>query len=149
MRFRQEIQTLPRAIELTEPRPSISVAAGILRDAAGRVLIAQRPAGGHLAGWWEFPGGKIVADESPRQALDRELAEELNITVLSASKLLTFAHEYPERTVTLHAYRVARYSGQPVGAEGQTVQWAYPDELLDLGLLPADLPIVTALQSAD
>ena len=102
--------------------PTIDVAAGVLTDAAGRVLIAQRPVGSVLAGWWEFPGGKIAGGETAREALERELAEELGIRILAAEPLITFSHSYPERVVTLHVFRVNRYSGEPTGAEGQPVR---------------------------
>ena len=144
MRVRQEIQALPRAAELI---PSINVAAGVLTDDRGRVLIAQRPVGSHQAGWWEFPGGKINAAESSYDGLVRELDEELGITVHAARELLSYTHDYPERSVTLHVFVVERYSGRPHGAEGQALQWGRVDALMDVGLLVADLPIVEALRA--
>ena len=125
----------------------ISVAAGVLIDDTGRVLIAQRPAGAHQAGWWEFPGGKVGPSESAYDGLVRELTEELGITVLAASKLLTYQHVYPERAVTLHVFVVEDYSGQPAAVEGQALRWEPVSALMEVGLLPADLPIVEALLS--
>jgi 8-oxo-dGTP diphosphatase len=127
-------------------KPSINVAAGVLADELGRVLIAQRPAGGHQAGWWEFPGGKIIAKESAYHGLVRELAEELGITVHAAREFLTYTHEYPESFVTLHVFTVHRYSGCPMGVEGQALRWEPVSSLMQAGLLPADLPIVDALR---
>lgn len=123
----------------------ITVAAGVLKDAGGRVLIAQRPPGGHVGGHWEFPGGKLNDGELPGQALVRELQEELGITVESASPLMTYRHAYPERVVELHVFLVASYTGEPRGVEGQPLRWVAPDELESAGLLEADLPIAAAL----
>ena len=118
-----------------------------MTDDLGRVLIAERPAGSHQAGWWEFPGGKIQSSETAYEAIVRELDEEIGITVQAARELLTYPHEYPERIVTLHVFVVEQYSGQPRGVEGQTLRWESLAALMDIGLLPADLPIVDALES--
>lgn len=126
---------------------SIDVAAGILHDEFGRVLIAQRPVGGHMAGWWEFPGGKIATAESAYEGLVRELAEEIGITVHDAREFLTTMHEYPDRSVTLHVFLVHQYSGRPMSIEGQELRWEPVDSLMAAGLLPADRPIVDALRS--
>lgn len=127
----------------------IRVAAGVLADGSGRVLIARRPDGAHAGGFWEFPGGKIQAGETPRAALDRELAEELGIVVQSASVLLTYRHDYPARSVELHVFRVEHYTGEPCGLEGQPVRWVRPEELSAAGLLEADLPIVAVLAAGE
>ena len=127
-------------------KPGIAVAAGILADQAGRVLITRRPEGSDQGGWWEFPGGKIRAGETPLQGLVRELDEELGIIVQSASALLTYAHEYPDRVIKLHVWRIWEYAGRPAGLEGQPLRWVPVSELMDGGLLPADRPIVDALQ---
>lgn len=126
-------------------KPSINVAAGVLTDDLGRVLISERPAGADQAGWWEFPGGKIDASESPLEGLVRELAEEIGITVHAAGELLTYTVEYPERFVTLHVFVVKKYSGRPTDVEGQVLRWEAVTSLMQVGLLPADLPIVKAL----
>ena len=127
-------------------KPLLHVAAGVLSDAAGRVLIAQRPNGKHLAGGWEFPGGKLRAGESPAQALRRELREEIGIEVLDAEPLIRYTHDYPDRRVLLDVWRVTAFRGEPAGLEGQPLRWAPVDGLLDAGLLPADLPIIEALR---
>ena len=123
----------------------IAVAAGILRDLEGRILIAQRPPGGHVGGFWEFPGGKLHPDELPAQALKRELREELGVTVEAAAPFMTYRHEYPERSVELHVFLVERYTGEPWGVEGQPLRWVSVAELASAGLLEADLPIAAAL----
>jgi 8-oxo-dGTP diphosphatase len=127
------------------PPELILVAAGVLRDGSGRVLIAQRPEGKHAAGFWEFPGGKIQSGESPLQALCRELAEEIGVQVTAASPLMTFRHSYPERVVELHVFEVSQYSGRAQGLEGQSLRWVAVDELGTAGLLEADEPIAAAL----
>jgi 8-oxo-dGTP diphosphatase len=123
----------------------ITVAAGILRDARRRILIAQRPPGAHVAGFWEFPGGKLQPGESPAQALDRELMEELGVSVEAAVPFMTYRHEYPERIVELHVFLVEQYSGEPRGVEGQPLRWVSVAELPAAGLLEADQPIAVAL----
>jgi 8-oxo-dGTP diphosphatase len=125
----------------------IPVAAGILRDPEGRILIAQRPPGGPVGGFWEFPGGKLYRDERPAEALERELREELGITVEAATPFMTYCHEYPERIVELHVFLVDRYSGEPRGVEGQPLRWVHLAELASAGLLEADQPIAAALLS--
>ncbi len=121
------------------------MAAGILRDGHDRVLIARRPAGGHAGGFWEFPGGKLQPGETAALALQRELHEELGITIESATAFMHYQHAYPERVVELHVFLVGRYAGEPRGMEGQPLRWVTLAELPDAGLLPADLPIATAL----
>jgi len=123
-----------------------NVAAGILCDSAGRVLIAERIGGGVFDGLWEFPGGKIAADETSMQALSRELAEELGIEVTSCASFMNLRHEYDDRTVTIEFFIVSEWNSDPVGREGQALRWV-PRESLDAEeLLPADVPVVEALQ---
>ncbi len=129
-------------------RPLISVVAGVLSDAAGRVLIARRPEGAHGGGFWEFPGGKLAPGEAAWDGLCRELHEELGITVLGGTPLLRCRHAYPDRTVELDFYRVERYAGTASGREGQPLRWVSVAELSDCGLLPADLPVIAALNAA-
>jgi 8-oxo-dGTP diphosphatase len=125
--------------------PELHVAAGVLQDPAGRVLVAQRPAGGPEGGAWEFPGGKILAAETALQGLVRELREELAIEVRYARHLIRYFHDYPERRVHLYVWRVLAWVGRPRGAEGQALQWLEPGSLLAEGLLPADADIVNCL----
>lgn len=129
-------------------KPQIDVAAGILSDGTGRVLIAQRPEGAHQGGWWEFPGGKLRRGENPLEGLIRELREELGIEVRAARPLLAYRHEYPERVVDLHVWRVTEFSGEPVGLEGQPLRWVPIAELATVGLLPGDQPIIAALDGS-
>ena len=123
-----------------------NVAAGILCDSAGRILIAERLGGGVFNGLWEFPGGKIGADETSLEALSRELAEELGIEVTACASFMNLRHEYDDRTVTIEFFIVSEWNSDPVGREGQALRWV-PRESLDAEeLLPADVPVVAALQ---
>lgn len=131
------------------PTPLLQVVAGLIEDDQGRVLVGQRLPGKHMAGFWELPGGKRRAEESARDALDRELSEELGIQVLSATFLTALTHRYPEHEVRLEVWRVERYEGEPGSCEDQPLAWSRPEQLLDLPILPADAPIVEALLAAN
>jgi 8-oxo-dGTP diphosphatase len=126
-------------------RAVLHVVAGVLNDADGRVLIAQRPPGKHLAGGWEFPGGKRDDDEPREAALAREFQEELDVEVLSARPLIRYTHDYPDRRVDLDVWLITAHRGEPRGLEGQAIDWCAPARLMEHDLLPADKPIVTAL----
>ena len=123
----------------------VHVVAGVISDADGRVLLAQRPAGRHLAGGWEFPGGKLEPGEAPFDGLRRELREEIGIEVESATPLVRVRHAYPEREIELDVWTVTGFRGDPVGREGQPLRWCPGGELGAAGLLPADLPVIDAL----
>ncbi|NNF40026.1 MAG: 8-oxo-dGTP diphosphatase MutT [Woeseiaceae bacterium] len=125
------------------------VAAGILCDAAGRVLIAERLGDGPFHGLWEFPGGKIAPGESPLQALTRELAEELGIEVNAAYSFMNLRHEYPDRLVTIEFFIVNQWRRDPEGREGQALRWVKKSQLGRAQLLPADEAVVAALQQMD
>lgn len=139
----EEIQAVPRPPELIR----LTVVAGVLRDAQGRVLFAQRPPGKVMAGKWELPGGKVAAGESLHDALVRELAEELGVTAAATQPLLQLRHRYPDRDIDLHAREVTAWTGSVRACEGQTLRWVAPAQLTGtLDLLAADGPIVTALR---
>jgi 8-oxo-dGTP diphosphatase len=125
----------------------ILVVACALIDADGRVLIAERPAGRPMAGLWEFPGGKVHADERPEQALIRELREELGIVVNEACLApLTFAsHSYPEFHLLMPLYVCRRWEGIVTAQEGQKLAWVRPNRLKDYPMPPADLPLISHL----
>ena len=114
-------------------------------DAHHRVLIAQRPAGTHLAGGWEFPGGKLEPGEERSAGLARELHEELGITLATPRPLIRVRHAYPSREIFLDVWIVRRYRGEPTGLEDQALRWCTREELATVELLPADGPIVRAL----
>lgn len=125
---------------------SVLVVAAALYDESGRVLIAQRPAGKHMAGRWEFPGGKVAAGESEPAALARELREELGVEVGAARALMRLAHSYGDRDVELSLWIVERFSGVPSALDGQALKWVTPALLGDEDLLEADRPFVEALR---
>lgn len=123
-----------------------AVAAGVLCDPAGRVLIAERLDDGPFRGLWEFPGGKIAAGETSVEALARELAEELGIEVITCSSFMNLRHEYDDRVVSIEFFIVSEWNSDPVGREGQELRWV-PTHALDAReLLPADMPVIAALQ---
>lgn len=122
------------------------VAAGILRDASGRVLITERVGGGPFDGMWEFPGGKISADESASDALARELEEELGIILLESEYFMRLEHDYPDRSVSIEFFLVKSWRKEPLGLEGQRLLWVQASALSDHNLLPADVPVIEALQ---
>jgi 8-oxo-dGTP diphosphatase len=125
---------------------TIRVVAAVLTDAQRRVLIARRPAGKPMAGYWEFPGGKLEAGETPFAGLARELQEELGVRVQHAWPFIRLSHVYPEARVQLDVWRVAAYSGQARAVEGQELAWVKSRDLSGWNLLPADGPIVTAIR---
>ena len=127
-------------------RPFVHVVAGVVIDAADRVLIAQRPVGKHMAGGWEFPGGKLEPGEERLAGLARELREELGISIATPRPLIRVRHAYPSREVLLDIWVVKRFSGEPLGLDGQALRWCTQDELATADLLPADKPIVAALR---
>lgn len=124
----------------------LRVAAGILRDQHGRVLIAERVGGGPFQGMWEFPGGKIGDGESPEQALARELLEELGVELGAVERFMYLEHDYPDRSVSIHFFLVIGWKNDPEGLEGQELRWVAPTSLGDHDILPADAPVIEALQ---
>jgi len=98
-----------------------------------------------MAGYWEFPGGKRAAGEPRREALARELAEELGIQLIGAEPFMTLAHDYGDRQVALDVWSVSAYTGEPRGLEGQELAWHTPARLGEIDLLPADAGIVARL----
>ncbi len=122
------------------------MAAGILEDADGRVLIAERLGDGPFHGMWEFPGGKIGDGESADEALARELREEIGITVVDAERFQSLDHTYPDRRVSIDFFLVPRWDGEPRSCEGQRLRWLRTDELENANLLPADAPVISQLQ---
>lgn len=125
----------------------VLVVACALIDADGRILLAQRPEGKALAGLWEFPGGKLETGERPEDALIRELAEELGITVKHACLApLTFAsHAYDDFHLLMPLYVCRRWEGEVTGREGQALAWVRPQKLRDYPMPPADAPLIPHL----
>lgn len=127
------------------------VAAGVLIRPNGEYLLASRPQGKPWAGWWEFPGGKIEAGETPEHALIRELKEELGIVPTRIQPWLQRVYDYPEthdspaKTVHLHFHFVTDWQGELTPHEGQQFAWQQPDGLNVSPVLPANAPIMKAL----
>ncbi|HVS76706.1 MAG TPA: 8-oxo-dGTP diphosphatase MutT [Steroidobacteraceae bacterium] len=121
------------------------VVAAAIFDASGRILIAERPAGKHMAGRWEFPGGKVAPGESEQAALARELEEELGIEVSAARPMMRLTHRYPDREVELSLWVVERYRGEPRPLDGQRLKWVERAGLPGEDILEADRPFVAAL----
>ncbi|HET6545827.1 MAG TPA: Nudix family hydrolase [Rhodanobacteraceae bacterium] len=131
---------------MPDPRPVVHVAAGVLRDPAGRILLAQRRPGKHLAGLWEFPGGKREADETILAALARELGEEIGIRVLSARSLIAVPWDYPGKRVLLDVWEITAWSGTPHPREGQPLAWVDPAVIGEVPMPAADRPVIAALR---
>jgi len=128
----------------------VLVSAVALFDCQGRVLLAQRPEGKAMAGLWEFPGGKVEANESPEVALVRELQEELELRVEpSALAPITFAsHTYEKFHLLMPLYGCTKWEGEPVGAEGQALQWVEAHRLAEFAMPEADIPLIGPVQAA-
>ena len=127
----------------------LHVAVGVIKDSEGRVLISLRHDKAHQGGLWEFPGGKLESGESVEQALARELEEELGISVLEITPLIKVDHQYADLRVLLDVWLVSRFSGKPVGREGQDVQWVSPERLVDYSFPEANAPIIVAARLPD
>lgn len=125
-------------------KSTINVVAGVLWK-GGKYLAAQRPEGFPRAGWWEFPGGKIEADEAKEDALVREFQEELGVTPLEFEFWQEVVHEYDEYVVRLFFFHIHKYSGEVQSLEKQATQWVDPAGPPTLKFLPADVEVVQSL----
>ncbi len=141
-------------IALAKPRNTVSaglplllVSAGALIDADGRILMAQRPEGKSMAGLWEFPGGKVQEGESPEFALCRELEEELGLDLRETclTPIAFASHAYDEFHLLMPLYACRMWNGDPHPREGQKIKWVKPDELYDLPMPEADIPLISQL----
>ena len=124
----------------------VEVTAALIRDAAGRYLITRRREGTHLAGLWEFPGGKRDAGESLESCLRRELEEELGGSFEVGERVETVRWEYPEKTVVIHFYR-CRAAGAITAREGQALAWVEPERLGEYAFPDADAALITRLRA--
>ncbi len=123
----------------------VEVSAAVIERPDGRFLMASRPEGKVYAGWWEFPGGKVEAGETARQALERELREELGIEVVEAWPWLNRAYVYPHAHVMLRFFRVTGWRGEPHPHEGQSLAWTQAVSPDVSPILPANGPILKGL----
>jgi 8-oxo-dGTP diphosphatase len=121
------------------------VAVAVFIKPDGTFLLSSRPEGKPYPGYWEFPGGKIEAGESVRDALVRELIEELNVTITHATPWFTFMMHYTHATVRLHCWRVHAWHGNMHGMEGQSFEWVRLNQMTVSPTLPGCVPIFKAL----
>ena len=129
-------------------RSIVIVAAAALVDKAGRVLVQQRQPGGEMGGLWEFPGGKIEPGETPELALSRELHEELGIEASDFAPLAFASTPLTGRHLVLLLYLCRSWQGVPTPLYAADLQWVMPQQLHDLKMPPADLPLSPALLQA-
>ena len=128
-------------------QPVVVAAAVVIRE--GRVLLTRRAEGQHLAGMWEFPGGKLELGESPEAAVVRECREECGIEVEVTDILDVTHHRYPEKDVLLLFYRCALRSGEVEHLEVADHAWVAPSELGDYPLPPADARVVARIAALE
>ena len=121
---------------------TVVTAAVIERD--GRLFVTRRQSGVHLAGCWEFPGGKCEANETPAVCLARELREELDVDARIGEEVFATTHAYPDRVVELHFLRCELF-GDPVPQFGQEMRWVPRAELATLEFPPADAEFIRQL----
>jgi mutator protein MutT len=122
---------------------TLVVSAAVVEE-EGRFLVTRRQTGVHLAGYWEFPGGKCQPGETLEACLRRELQEELAIEGTVVRRLLTTSHDYDDRRVELHFF-ACHISGTPQALQGQEIRWVARDELRDLTFPPADNEMIDIL----
>lgn len=126
----------------------VEVVAGVVFDAAQqRVLIALRKPDQHQGNLWEFPGGKLEPAEQQADALARELAEEINITVLASQHRCTIEHQYSDKHVRLHFWDVLEFQGEPEGCEGQQLRWVSLSDIANYEFPKANQDVVQQLLS--
>lgn len=148
LRLREKVQTVPRQARLTTDDEAVRVAAGILISVENRVLIADRLRADSMQDFREFPGGKVRPGEKAEEALHRELTEELGVSVLVTEHFHRLSHRYPDKVVDIDFFLVRKWRGNPVGREGQTLSWVRIADLHEQDLLPADIPVIVALQKS-
>lgn len=124
----------------------VSVAVGVIKNPQGQILIALRDDSRHQGGLWEFSGGKIEAGETAEHALQRELKEELGITVNQATPLITIQHQYSDKKVQLQVFSVDSFAGEAHSAENQPIRWVKPCDLNNYPFPAANKAIITAAQ---
>lgn len=127
----------------------MQVIVGIIFNAQNEILVAQRPPDKYKGGLWEFPGGKIEANETHFNALQRELLEEIGIEVISAEPWLEIQYDYGDRLVYLNTWLVRQFSGEPKGIEGQLIRWVSKEALSQFEFPQGNLNIIQRLQGGD
>lgn len=125
-------------------KPHYQVTAGLVRD-KGRILIAKRPKGSHLEGFWEFPGGKREGGEDLRDCLEREMEEELGLMVRAEEAILTVHHEYSTKLISLHVFNCTYLGGEARALQCQEVRWVDPSDLQNFSFPPPDREVIEFL----
>jgi len=125
-------------------KPRIHVSAGLIRK-DGRFLIAKRQEEGHLAGYWEFPGGKQERGESLQACLEREIEEELGLKIRAGQVLLAVEHEYETKLITLHVMECVILVGKPMSLECQEFKWVDPANFHKYAFPPPDVEVIEFL----
>ena len=126
----------------------VDVVCGVIENSEGRFLACLRPAGKHLGGLWEFPGGKVDPGESPESALVRELQEELAVGVEVGLPLTPVIWSYEERTIRLRPFRCTIVSGELQAIEHERLYWCLPEDFNDLPWAAADVPILQEISAS-
>ena len=138
-------------MQSTEPdvstAPVVHVAVGVVINRQKQILIARRNDQQHQGGLWEFPGGKVMADESVRDALAREFREEVNIAVRECGALLKIDHDYGDKRVLLDVWLISVFAGEAQGCEGQPVRWVSVADIDDYDFPAANAPILEAIKT--
>lgn len=129
------------------PKPIIQVSAGIIRNEFGQIYLTQRLEGQDFAQSLEFPGGKVDLNETPEEALKRELEEEIGIQVLSAFPYDTFCFEYPSKIIEFFFYLVEDWVNEPFGREGQEGFWIDQSDLDEGAFPPANTQLIRRLKA--
>ena len=124
---------------------TIEVVAAVIIDADRRIFATQRGYG-EWKDWWEFPGGKIEPDETPEQALRREIREELDADIQVGELLRTIDYDYPKFHLTMHCYRCTLADGHLTLLEHEAAKWLKPTELNSVKWLPADEDLINELK---
>jgi|ETNmetMinimDraft_8_1059916.scaffolds.fasta_scaffold04641_4 8-oxo-dGTP diphosphatase len=124
---------------------TIKAVVGLLKNNTGKFLISKRRSGKFKSDYWEIPGGKIDPNETPKEAIKRELKEELGINVKRLRFVRSFTHKYPDRIVDLSYFIIGNYEGEPFGAEGQNIEWVDNKDLVKYKLLPSVREIISSL----
>ncbi len=127
----------------------IEVAVGILVNSSNHVLINQRTALQSWSGWWEFPGGKLEKNETPRQALDREIYEELGVEVIEAKQWVTRSFSYEDTDVILYFFKILKWSGDASSKEGQLLSWEFFEKIDLSRVLPPNKFVAGAINLPD
>jgi mutator protein MutT len=125
-------------------KPHFHVTAGLIWK-KGKVLIAKRPKGRHLEGFWEFPGGKQKKGESMRECLEREIQEELGMKVRADQAILTVNHEYSHKLISLHAFSCVTLEGGPKALDCEDIRWVEPPKLCAFNFAPPDRRVIEAI----